>query len=51
VDTIDAVTKIALAITTIALVAVIVVNGNQAATVIKAGTGGFASSLTAAEKG
>lgn len=47
----DGLTKIALAITTVALVAVIVVNGNQAATVVKAGTGGFASSLTAAEKG
>ena len=34
-----------------ALVAVVVVNGNQAATVIKAGTGGFATSITAAEKG
>jgi hypothetical protein len=47
----DGITKIALAITTVALVAVIVVNGNQAATVVKAGTGGFASSITAAEKG
>jgi hypothetical protein len=47
----DAVTKIALAITTIALVAVIVVNGNQTATVIKAATGGFASSISAAQKG
>ena len=47
----DNITKVFLAITTVALVAVIVVNGNQAATVVKAGTGGFASSLTAAEKG
>ena len=47
----DSITKVALAITTVALVAVIVVNGNQAATVVKAGTGGFASSITAAERG
>ena len=47
----DNITKVFLAITTVALVAVIVVNGNQAATVVKAGTGGFASSLTAAERG
>ena len=47
----DNITKVFLAITTVALVAVIVVNGNQAATVVKAGTGGFSSSLTAAEKG
>ena len=47
----DNVTKIALSITTIALVAVIVVNGTQAATVIKAGTSGFGTSITDAEKG
>ena len=47
----DAVTKIALAITTVALVAVIVVNGKQAATVITAGTSGFGNSITDAEKG
>jgi hypothetical protein len=47
----DGITKVALAITTIALVAVVVVNGNQAANVIKAGTGGFAQSITAAQRG
>jgi hypothetical protein len=47
----DSVTKIALAITTVALIAVVVVNGNQAATVIKAATGGFGTSLLDAEKG
>jgi hypothetical protein len=47
----DSITKIALAITTVALVGVIVVNGTQTAKVITAGTGGFANSLTAAEKG
>jgi len=47
----DSITKVALAITTVALVAVVVVNGNQAATVIKAGTGGFGTALTDAEKG
>jgi hypothetical protein len=48
---VDAITKVALAITTVALAAVIVVNGTQAATVVKAGTGGFATDLSAAEKG
>jgi hypothetical protein len=47
----DNITKVALSITTIALVAVIVVNGAQAATVIKAGTTGFGTSITDAEKG
>jgi PRD1 phage membrane DNA delivery len=48
---VDSITKVALAITTVALVAVVVVNGSNSANIIKAGTGGFASSLTAAEKG
>jgi hypothetical protein len=47
----DGITKVALAITTVALVAVVVVNGNQAAKVIQASTGGFAQSITAAQKG
>lgn len=47
----DNVTKIALSITTIALVGVIVVNGTQSAKVATALTSGFGSSITAAEKG
>jgi hypothetical protein len=47
----DSITKVALAITTVALVAVVVVNGNNSANIIKAGAGGFSSSLSAAEKG
>lgn len=45
------ITKVALAIVTLALVATLVVNGPNTAKVIQAGTGGFASSITAAEKG
>lgn len=47
----DSVTRIALAITTVALASVIVVNAAGAAKVITAGTGGFATALGAAEKG
>ena len=47
----DGFVKIALAITTVALVATIVVNGQNSASIIKAGTNGFANSLGAAEKG
>jgi hypothetical protein len=47
----DGIMKVALAITTIALVAVVVVNGTQAAKVIQAGTGGFAADISAAQKG
>ena len=47
----DNVTKIALAITTIALVATLVVNGTGTANVIKAATGGFSSAISAAQKG
>jgi hypothetical protein len=43
--------QVALAITTVALVATVVVNGANSAKIITAGTGGFANSLTAAEKG
>jgi hypothetical protein len=44
-------TKVALAIVSLGLVATIVVNGPNTAKVIQAGTGGFANSITAAEKG
>lgn len=47
----DSITKVALAITTVALVATIVVNGSGSAKVINAATGGFANSLKAAERG
>jgi len=47
----DSVTKIALAITSVALVAVIVVNGAQSAKVATALTNGFGTSITDAEKG
>lgn len=47
----DNITKVLLSITTVALVATLVVNGAGTASVIKAGTQGFTSSLSAAEKG
>jgi hypothetical protein len=47
----DSITKVALAIVSVALIGVIVVNGTQSAKVITAATSGFGSSLTAAEKG
>lgn len=47
----DSITKVLLAITTVGLVATIVVNGANSAKVISAGLGGFSSSLSAAEKG
>jgi hypothetical protein len=47
----DSITKILLAITTVALVSVVVVNGTQSAKVASALTGGFTNSLAAAEKG
>jgi len=47
----DSITKVALAIVTLGLVATLVVNGPNTAKVISAGTGGFANSLSAAEKG
>jgi len=47
----DSITKVALAITTVALVAVVVVNGKNSASLVTAGTSGFANSLSAAEKG
>jgi hypothetical protein len=47
----DGFVKVALAITTIALVAVVVVNGQNSARIITAGSQGFANSLTAAQRG
>lgn len=47
----DNVTKVLLAITTVALVATVVVNGANSAKVIGAASGGFTNSLAAAEKG
>jgi hypothetical protein len=45
------ISKVALAIVTVGLVATLVVNGANTAKVIGATTSGFSSSLTAAEKG
>lgn len=47
----DNVTKIALSITTIALVATLVVNATGTAKVITAGTNGFSSAIRSAQKG
>lgn len=47
----DNITKVLLAITSVALLATLVVNGKNAATVISAAGGAFGNSLTAAEKG
>lgn len=47
----DNVTKVLLSITSVALVATLVVNGGNTAKVINAGLGGFSNSLKAAEKG
>lgn len=47
----DSITKIALAIVGVAMAATLVVNYKGTASVIQAGTQGFANSLTAAEKG
>jgi len=48
---VDSVTKVALAIVTLGLVATLVVNGPNTAKVITAGTSGFANSISAAQKG
>jgi len=48
---VDNITKVLLSITTVALVATVVVNGANSAKVISAATSGFSSSLSAAEKG
>ena len=47
----DNITKVLLSITTVALVATVVVNGANSAKVVGAATSGFSSSLSAAEKG
>jgi hypothetical protein len=48
---VDNITKVLLAIVTVALVATVVVNGTGSANVIKAASSGFTNSLSAAEKG
>ena len=47
----DSITKVLLAVTTVALAATVVVNGANSAKVVSAGLGGFSNSLSAAEKG
>jgi hypothetical protein len=47
----DSVTKVLLAIVTVALVATVVVNGANSAKVVTAAGGAFTNSLTAAQKG
>lgn len=47
----DNVTKILMAIVTVALFATVVVNGNQSANVIKAAGSVFTGGISAAEKG
>ncbi len=47
----DNITKVLLSITTVALVATLVVNGTGTANVIKSAGGAFTNSLSAAEKG
>lgn len=47
----DNITKVLLAITSVALVATLVVNGTGTARVISAAGGAFSSSLSAASKG
>jgi PRD1 phage membrane DNA delivery len=47
----DSVTKVALAIVTLGLVATLVVNGANTAKVVTSATSGFSNSLSAAEKG
>lgn len=47
----DSITKVALAIVTVGLVATLVVNGPNTAKVVTATTSGFANSLSAAQKG
>lgn len=47
----DGVTKVALAIVSLGMVATVVVNGSNTAKVVTATTNGFAGSISAAEKG
>jgi hypothetical protein len=48
---VDNITKVLLGIVSLAVVATVLVNGTQAAAVVKAGGSAFSGSLTAAEKG
>jgi PRD1 phage membrane DNA delivery len=48
---VDNITKVLLSITTVALVATLVVNGANTAKVIDAASKGFSGSLSAAQKG
>ena len=47
----DSITKIALAIVSLGLVATLVVNGPNTAKVVTSGTTGFTNALSGAEKG
>jgi hypothetical protein len=47
----DNITKVLLSVTTVALVATLVVNGANTAKVVSAAGGAFTNSLSAAEKG
>ncbi len=47
----DNITKVLFAITTVAIIATLAVNGTQAAKLVTAGGTAFSSSLGAAEKG
>jgi hypothetical protein len=47
----DNITKVALAIVTLGLVATVVVNGPNTAKVVQATSSGFSNSLSTAEKG
>jgi hypothetical protein len=47
----DNITKVLLSVTTVALVATVVVNGANSAKVVSAAGGAFSNSLSAAEKG
>ena len=47
----DAITKVALAIVTLGMIATVVVNGPNTAKVVNAAGGAFSGSLRAAEKG
>jgi hypothetical protein len=47
----DGITKVALAIVTLGMVATIVVNGTNSAKVVTSATQGFSNSISAAEKG
>jgi hypothetical protein len=48
---VDNITKVLLAVVTVALVATVVVNGANSAKVVSAAGGAFTNSLTAAQKG